>query len=57
MHVDVDILDFLQVRWTKKLNLVEQLVLVTRLWNLNLSLQRIKATVHDAAGAVQLRSG
>ena len=32
VHVSVGILDFLYVRWTKKLNLVEPLVMATRTW-------------------------
>ena len=34
MHVSVGILDFLYMRWTKSLNLVEPLVMGTRTWSL-----------------------
>ena len=33
MHASVGILDFLYVRWTKNLNLVEPLVMGTRTWS------------------------
>ena len=33
MHVSVGILEFLYVRWTKNLNLVEPLVMGSRTWS------------------------
>ena len=56
----VGILDFLYMRWTKNLNLVDSLVMGILIWTLYFvtsKVFRLHAILHDAAGAVQSHSG
>ena len=57
VHVSVGILDFLHVRRTKNLNLVEPLVMETRTLFRHFKVFRLHAILHDAAGPMRAHSG
>ena len=60
MHVSVGILDFLYVRWTKNLKLIDSLVMETVCLDSVIRYSkvfRLHAILHDAAGAVRTHSG
>ena len=65
MHVFVGILDFLYVRWTKNLKLVDSLVMEILIWTLyfvtpkysDFGVFKLHAILHDTAGAVRSHTG
>ena len=60
MHDSAGILDFLYVRWTKNLNLVDSLVMETLVSDSvfrYLKVFRLHAILHGAVGAVRTQSG